>query len=170
MLIVVAQGVTPMVPTNAETIAIINRPLMEDAAWRYVYGSKIEQRLRDVINWTAVLATFFNGQVPTMRLVEAVEAALDSTRPTARKYIEVAYERRLVSRQPDYDDERRTNYFLSAQQIRMRNDVSDLINAIDDVLAAQVAEPTNPVAGADRLPAEVYQNVVSKLSNMREAA
>jgi len=159
-----------MFPTNEQAIALIDRVVMEDLVWRYVYGEKVEQRLRDVINWTGVLMAVERGPVPTMKLLEHVEKAIDSTRPTARKYMEIAYERGLVSRQPKYDDDRFTLYFLSPEQLRKRLEVERLISVLPAVVERQVQEPANPDAGSDMVPRAIYVNIVSKLSKPDRAA
>lgn len=160
-----------MIPTNEQVISFMNRDLMEDMAWRHCYGNKVETRLRSVINWTAVLMTIHEGFVPTMALLNTVERAMDTTRPTARKYIEIAYERGMISRRPKDDDDRVTLYFLNHSQIKKREEVENLIENISAVLTEQKNDPRNPRAGASLISKDVYMNIIAKIGvNQTNAA
>jgi hypothetical protein len=148
-----------MIDRNEALIISFNGEVMEDLAYRYVFGREVDQDLRAVLRWILVLQHRFD-RVPTMELREAVAAAIGTGTAVARERMhEVEYRGYAGSKQGDLGNELLWNFkpgwrenWLEVQRLRLQ---------IAEVVRRQLADPTNPAAGAELVPGQVYYNAIA---------
>jgi hypothetical protein len=143
---------------NRNLILSFNAVMMEDRAYRWLFGREVNEDIRTVLRWILLLQHKY-GKAPTMELRDAVSAVQDVGASVARTYMHDAEERGYAGSKPgDLGNELLWTLKAEAKVKWLR--VQSLRPRIAEVVGIQLSDPTNRTAGADLLPPEVYYNIV----------
>lgn len=155
-----------MLQSNEELILSFNAVVMQDKAYRAVFGQAVNEDLRAVLRWIIGLQRKF-GKVPTTELRDAVSEAIGMGASVARTSMHDVEERGYAgSKSGDLGNEFLWDLKPGAREKWI--EVQQLCLRIADVVRAQLADPTNPTAGSQMLPTEVYYNVIADERFRRE--
>jgi len=138
-------------------IRFVNASAMEGRIYKHVYGRPISRDVRRALMWVVVHQAKHSRHPSAEKLNGMLQVANECSRPTARKHIRLAVDRGLISEETDGVN---VFYFLTPVQIEKAAGLLNLLDIVPDVVRLQVMNPYDKRAGSDRVPAEVYYNVI----------
>lgn len=167
---------------------LINRAVMEDAAWREIVGLKppknrrlkagaepkpiplkYEERLAlsVIAGWTYT----HDGQVTTGGLITALKKFLEKEKDAVMRILRDLEEAGFIAQVQSQDLGTVYHWHLRDFSVRQKLDnLAKLLSRIDQVIAAQIVDPENPEAGKDLVPEGVYYNIVTRRNERRSEA
>lgn len=148
---------------SAETaIELVNRHQMQTLAWRLVFE---EQKfpLAEQITLIVVASQSYtqDGNAPTTATRKALALYLEVSEATAdRKLRDI--ERKYLRQDQNEQNHKVYHWRLKDLKVAQKLDVLAVLHRkIEKVILAQLADPTNPDAGREIVPASIYFNVVA---------
>lgn len=170
-----------------ETVGpLINRSVMEDAAWRATVGMKppterrrntmkppeptaLKHEERLAISVIAGSTFTHDGEIHTGDLVTVLSKFLDKKRDAVMRILRDLEAAGFISQVQSEDRGTVLHWQLRDLSVRRKLDqLVDLLLIVDQVIAIQRADPENPEAGKDLLPEGIYYNILAQ-RNMRRA-
>jgi|GEM_PF-4889209 len=135
-----------------------NAVVMQDLAYRHVFGHPVENNDRGVMR-ALISEKFHNNEVTAKNLTAAVALTLDVSEPIARNRIARACDLSYVEYKIDESNETRKLFsFPPAVRVKLK-EVGALLMQVSEVIKAQLTNPTEDRAGAELVPEAVYFNV-----------
>lgn len=135
-----------------------NAVIMEDLAYRHVFGCAIENNERGVLR-ALISEIFHSGEATAKNLTAGVAIQLNVSRPTATKLIKRTCDLSYINCKVDVNNERRKLYNIP-QDVRVKlKAVGVLQSKIGKVVEAQLANPKDDHAGEELLDAPIYFNI-----------
>ena len=139
----------------------LNLPVMMDLAWDEVFGHKIDQNTRAVLDMV-----FYAGlskgpeAAPSLgTLMRLVAQATDREAQTAKMFINRAVDVGLIEVRSDATDSRRKLVHFTDDTVAKYFQVNEIKKKIVMAVAEQLKEPQNPRAGSHLTPPSVYTNI-----------
>jgi hypothetical protein len=148
-------------------ISFINRPAMEDQAYRYVYGVSVDASTRRALWYLAGVEARYQRHPGAEKLNELVREAIARTKPVARNAIKRAVSLGLISEEKDGVN---TFYFATPDQAAKAERLMEILDSIPDVVKAQLKNPLDLQAGNTLVPAEVYFNVLAEWTKKKDGS
>jgi hypothetical protein len=151
---------TSTLPSRDLAILMINEEAMKDEAFKYVYKVRVLRDFRRVLMWSVAYMAKYARHPTAGELGVRIETANDCSEPKARDFIKWAEDHDLISSEKDGT---KVFYFYSKEQLAKLYELANYLAVIPAVVNKQRANPTDPAAGSELLPQEVYYNVVSQM-------
>ena len=140
---------------------------MEDLAYKHVYGVSVDPKARRALWYLAGVEARYGAHPGAEKLNELVRDANDCSKPVARNAIKRAVSPfGLISEEKDGVN---TIYFATPEQSAKVERLMKILDAIPEVVKAQLKNPHDLQAGSTLVPAEVYYNVVAEWSKKEGA-
>jgi len=146
----------------AETaIELVNRLQMQTLAWRFVFNAEklpLEEQL--ALSIVAAQSYTQEGDAPTTSTREALERMLDFSQSKGGRILRDLQLRYL--RQDQNEDNHKVFHWRikDLETAEKFDELAVLLGQIEQVILIQKSNPTNPNAGCDLLPEEIYFNIV----------
>jgi hypothetical protein len=150
---------------RSDAIRLINPAAMEDKAFKYIYGRRIQRDIRRPLMWLFAVIAKYQRPATAGKLNELVCEANDCCVPTARKHVKRAVDLQLISEE---SNGRETYYFLSDDQFQKARELINLLKIIPKVICEQEKNPVDPIAGKDLIARQVYYNIISTFDEKGE--
>lgn len=164
---------------------LINRSVMEDAAWRATVGMKppterrtntkkppeptaLKHEERLAISVIAGWTYTHDGKIPTGDLITVLSSFLDKKRDAVMRVLRDLEAAGFISQVQSEDRGNVLHWQLRDLSVRRKVDqLVDLLQKVDQVIAIQRANPENPEAGKNMLPEGIYYNIVARRNERR---
>jgi hypothetical protein len=153
----VAMGHTGALMDRTAAILLINSSVMEDCAYKFVYGAEVLRNIRTVLISITAHHAKYCAPPTAVQLYEMVGYVNDTARPAARQCVKRAVDLGLVSLE---EKGRFTYYYLTPDQMKKARAVIGYLANIHEVVKLQVTNPYDKTAGRYLLPADVYYNII----------
>lgn len=148
----------------------INKPVMMGQAVRIVFAEELDRPTHDF----ETIENHHFGVVRALRISTIADARQDSStlnkrvqielgvgESTARKYIIEAMSLGLIKEIQDPKDNRISLYRIETTVLQKLDRLAEIELEVSDVVRAQIADPMNPLAGAEYLSEDIHFNVMA---------
>src|SRR5215510_3536931 len=127
-------------------IRFVNGPSMQDLAYEYVYGRRIERDICRALMWTAAHQAKYRAHPCAEKLHQMLRKANDCSLPVTRKDARRAVDYVLITKEKDGTN---VYYFLTPAQVENARELLKLLDLIPEVVRVQEKSPHDKRAGAD---------------------
>lgn len=148
-------------PSNKAAISLVNYEAMQDRAYDFVYKRDVRRDERRALMWSVASARKYQEWPKAGKLVDMVRAANDCAAPKALKDIRRAIDHKMI--ETEQDGVHRYYFLPPGDKL---NRLINLLAKIREVVAIQLANPDDPIAGIEVFDEveqdKVYYNVIAK--------